>query len=107
MTARPDPRQSAHRRGYDGRWRRYRVMFLRRHPLCVLCQQQGKATSATVVDHIIPHRGDPERFWDESNHQPLCKPCHDGAKRAQELRGLARGCGPDGIPLDVSHPWRE
>ena len=33
--------------------------------------------AAQVVDHIIPHRGDPSLMWDESNWQSLCKPCHD------------------------------
>lgn len=37
----------------------------------------GRLTQATVVDHIVPHRGDQKLFWDESNWQPLCKPCHD------------------------------
>ena len=31
----------------------------------------------TVVDHIVPHRGDQKLFWDKSNWQPLCKACHD------------------------------
>jgi 5-methylcytosine-specific restriction protein A len=30
-----------------------------------------------VVDHIVPHRGREQLFWDESNWQALCKPCHD------------------------------
>ena len=34
-------------------------------------------TPATVVDHIVPHRGDHALFWDEQNWQPLCKSCHD------------------------------
>ena len=32
---------------------------------------------ATVVDHIVPHRGDPKLFWDTDNWQALCKQCHD------------------------------
>ena len=47
------------------------------HPLCAKCRENGKLTPATVVDHIIPHRGDPVLFWDRSNWQPLCKDCHD------------------------------
>ena len=39
--------------------------------------KEGKLTPATVVDHIVPHRGDPRLFWDEKNWQPLCKECHD------------------------------
>ena len=50
---------------------------LHSHSLCVECEKQGKLTQATVVDHIVPHRGDQKLFWDESNWQPLCKPCHD------------------------------
>ena len=30
-----------------------------------------------LLDHIIPHRGNPVLMWDESNWQALCKPCHD------------------------------
>ena len=37
----------------------------------------SKLTPATVVGHIIPHRGNQKLFWDEKNWQPLCKDCHD------------------------------
>ena len=70
-------RGSADARGYNAEWRRARLAFLKRHPLCVECQKEGKLTPATVVDHIIPHRGDRKLFWDQSNWQPLCKECHD------------------------------
>lgn len=43
--------------------------------------------AATVVDHIIPHRGNEELFWDEDNWQGLCKRCHD-RKTWREKRGL-------------------
>ena len=70
-------RGGADARGYDARWRRARKAFLQRHPLCAECMKEGKLTPATVVDHIVPHRGDPRLFWDEKNWQPLCKECHD------------------------------
>ena len=38
-----------------------------------------------MVDHIIPHKGNLELFWDEDNLQALCKPCHD-RKTAKEGR---------------------
>ena len=76
-------RGSAASQGYDGRWRRVRKRYLARHPLCVFCRQAGRITPATVVDHIKPHKGDRVLFWDESNWQALCKPCHD-AKTARE-----------------------
>ena len=68
---------SAAERGYDAKWRRARKLFLQRHPLCANCLSQGIVTPATVVDHIVPHRGDRALFWDENNWQPLCKNCHD------------------------------
>ena len=70
-------RGGAAARGYDSRWNVARRRFLREHPLCAECMRQGRLTPATVVDHIIPHRGDEKLFWSEQNWQPLCKPCHD------------------------------
>lgn len=60
------------------RWRTAKAEFLRRYPCCVVC-----GSSATVVDHVIPHRGDESLFWDESNWQPLCA-AHHGAKTMRE-----------------------
>ena len=70
-------RGGADARGYNRRWRKARLAYLQRHPLCTECWKKGMLTPATVVDHIIPHRGDDKLFWDESNWQPLCKACHD------------------------------
>jgi 5-methylcytosine-specific restriction protein A len=78
-------RPSAARRGYGPRWRRARATYLARHPLCVPCASAGRLARATVVDHVVPHRGDPVLFWDETNWAPTCKPCHD-AKTAREDR---------------------
>ena len=47
------------------------------HPLCAECQRHGRVTAATVVDHIIPHRGNMELFWDRDNWDSLCAPCHN------------------------------
>lgn len=100
-------RPTAAERGYGARWRRYRERFLTENPFCVLCERLGRTTPATVVDHIVPHRGDHHLFWKPENHQALCKPCHDGAKRELEASGTLRGCGVDGVPLDPSHHWRD
>lgn len=54
-----------------------RLLFLRKHPLCAECLREKRLTPATVVDHIVSHRGDERLFWDEANRQPLCKACHD------------------------------
>ena len=71
---------------YNRRWRKVSKLFLAAHPLCVECQRQGKLTPATVVDHIVPHRGDPQRFWDENNWQGLCKPCHDRKTLTEDIK---------------------
>lgn len=84
-------RGSSHERGYDHRWRKARAVFLRCNPLCVgpACAGAGLITPATVVDHIIPHKGDKALFWDETNWQPMCASCHS-AKTAGEDMGAWR-----------------
>ena len=64
--------------------------FLRAHPLCQCpaCDDGRKqVTVATVVDHIIPHRGDKTLFKDRTNWQSMAKSCHD-AKTAREDGGF-------------------
>lgn len=72
-----DRRKTAAQRGYGGRWQRARALYLARQPLCVTCLEVNRVTPATVVDHIVPHRGDQVLFWDQDNWQALCKLCHD------------------------------
>ena len=64
-------------KGYNSRWNKARIRYLKLNPLCVYCQRNGRLIKATVVDHITPHRGDQELFWNQSNWQALCKSCHD------------------------------
>ena len=73
----PEAIRSATKRGYNYKWNVRRKQYLAKHPLCVECQRQGKLTPATVVVHIVPHRGRQDLMWDENNWQSLCKPCHD------------------------------
>lgn len=72
-------RGSSASRGYGSRWQRARVVFLAANPLCRPCSLKSppQVTAATVVDHITDHKGDPVLFWDESNWQPSCEPCHN------------------------------
>ena len=75
-------------RGYDNRWLKARATYLRSHPLCVVCKAAGRLTPAVIVDHIVPHRGDQQLFWDtENNWQSLCRPCHS-RKTASEDGGF-------------------
>lgn len=78
-------RGSASSRGYGSRWQKARLIFLKEYPICALCQDE----LASVVDHIIPHKGDQELFWDVKNWQPLCKRCHD-RKTVMEDGGWGR-----------------
>ena len=75
--AHPEEVRSASSRGYGSVWRKASKAFLQVHPLCAECRKEGRYVKATVVDHVRPHRGDWELFWDRSNWQPLCKQCHD------------------------------
>lgn len=70
-------RGTAAERGYDARWRKYRLAYLRCHPLCVACLGLGRVAAATQIDHTQPVQGpDDPLFWQESNHQALCELCH-------------------------------
>lgn len=71
-------------RGYGYRWQQARERYLQQHPLCVMCEEQGRVAAATVVDHIVPHQGDQRMFWDDTNWQALCATCHSGEKQRQE-----------------------
>ena len=80
-------RGSKHERGYTSKWSRYSVAYRKEHPLCVMCEKQGKLTLAQCVDHIEPVSGpDDPLFWDESNHQGLCL-IHHSIKTASEDGG--------------------
>jgi 5-methylcytosine-specific restriction protein A len=70
-------RGSSTKRGYGWKWQQARTQFLAEHPLCRHCSERDRVVGATVVDHIVPHRGDQRLFWDRKNWQALCKPCHD------------------------------
>ena len=95
------------RRLYDSvRWRHLRAQVLNEEPLCRLCARMGRDTAADTVDHIEPHKGIYEKFYDRKNLQALCSHCH-GIKRRQDRGGLLPGCDIDGLPLDSKHWWNE
>lgn len=72
---REQERGTASQRGYDAKWRAARLAYLRDHPLCVLCLP--RVVPASVVDHVVDHKGDQRLFWSESNWRALCAPCHN------------------------------
>lgn len=69
-------RPNSYRRGYDRRWSNTSKNYLASHPFCAECERQGVKTLATEVDHIVPHCGNKELFWDPTNWQSLCHSCH-------------------------------
>ena len=82
-------RGTANQRGYNYKWRKLRGGYLLDHPLCVLCKSEGIITSANIVDHVVPHKGDQKLFWNKRNWQSLCKRHHD-IKTATEDGGFGR-----------------
>lgn len=81
-------RGTAKERGYTRRWDARAAAFRRRYPLCgqrpdgqvpvmSACYLEQRITPATVVDHVVPHKGNHTLFWDEhGNWQSLCTECH-------------------------------
>ena len=78
-------RGSAAQRGYGRRWRKIRLIYLRRHPLCEdpfnIHAQHSETVPATEVDHKVPLRQGGSYRVD--NLQALCKSCHS-RKTARE-----------------------
>lgn len=83
-------RGTAASRGYDSRWQKVRRSFLASHPLCAdpFGVHGASPVAAQQVDHITPHKGDQQLFWDRTNWQPLCTSC-GGRKSAVERGGRA------------------
>lgn len=67
--------------------------------MCKFCSDAGVVRSADVVDHITPHKGDMDLFWDPDNWQGLCIPCHNITKQIME-RGNLKRIGIDGYPIE-------
>jgi 5-methylcytosine-specific restriction protein A len=68
------------RRGYyTVRWRTRRRAVLTE--AAQICRHCGCVSLELEVDHVVPHRGDAELFWDAENLQALCPRCH-GRKTA-------------------------
>lgn len=63
-------------------------------------------TLAKVADHVVPHRGDDELFWD-GDLQSLCVSCHSRHKQRYEKSGRMAGARLDGTPVDKGHHWNK
>lgn len=89
---------------YLAAWKRIRAVRLRNDPLCAMCSTTERPVAAAICDHIKPHRGNRQLFFDYDNTQSLCKLCHDSTKQRLETVGEI-GCDDAGNPLDPDHPW--
>ena len=67
-------RDPAMQKRYGGAWPRIRALFLAVHPLCTVCQREGRVMAAEEVHHILPlSQGGTHA---EDNLMALCKECH-------------------------------
>jgi len=63
------------------RWRNFRRAYLRRYPLCVECEREGRTEPAVDVDHIVPLRAAPALAFSDGNMQGLCHGHHSRKTR--------------------------
>ena len=82
-----DPRPSACRRGYDGLWRKFRLMVLASRPVCEApgCNRPGEH-----LDHRVSLADGGPRL-DEANITVLCASCH--SKKTCRVDGGFTGKG--------------
>lgn len=84
---------------------RIRNSHLRRHPLCVMCEEKGRVRPATQIDHKIPlFKGGRD---EEANRQGLCDDCHEYKTRIDLGHGVSSACDESGVPKDPRHPWNQ
>lgn len=64
------------------RWKKLREAYLMQHPLCEICEKDGKVNEAVEVHHIVPisnandELGMKELGYNPNNLMALCEECH-------------------------------
>jgi len=68
------------------RWKRLRLRRLEADGwLCQNCLNvHGRERAGSVVDHIVPHKGDLNLFYSFLNTQALCPECHNSKTAGQD-----------------------
>lgn len=83
-------RGSARDRGYDAAWDRASAAFRREFPFCqygeVGAFGEAHVAAADLVDHLYPQQQFPGVFWRRDLWVSCCAECHNGPKRALELK---------------------
>ena len=59
---------------YGRTWKQIRAAFLSANPLCVMCQNDGRLTPATLAHHKVKLSDGGTNDWD--NMVALCQECH-------------------------------
>jgi 5-methylcytosine-specific restriction enzyme A len=95
-TARPN----ASGRGYDASWKAAAAKFKRTHPFCLGCEALNRRVATEVVDHVVPHKGDAEVFWNASAWQPACRWHHAVVKQKLERLFLQGTIAAEALWLD-------
>jgi 5-methylcytosine-specific restriction protein A len=91
-----EARPSSTRRGYGANWKRLRLLVLRRHPVCQICDR----AASSCVDHWQSLASGGTNSMD--NLVALCAPCH--SRKTWEADGsfgrARRPAGPKPPPLE-------
>lgn len=90
----------------SARWRRFTRLYLRMHPACVRCTQEGETYEATIVHHVVEFRlGDSDlKFW-VGPFEATCKKHHLQIHGWPAMRDYQTDIGLDGYPLDPNNPF--
>ena len=100
-------RGTATSRGYGAEWQRARLQHLNANPLCVCCLANGVVEPASMVDHVVPHKGDMNVFWKSEDWQSLCDWCHKAIKASVEYLWINGKATQASLLLNRKHPdWR-
>jgi 5-methylcytosine-specific restriction protein A len=78
-------RASVTERGYDETWRRVRIAYLRKQPLCEICEKNGLTVPAVLVHHIRPISEGGARL-DANNLMALCRECHEDIHKGDRFK---------------------
>tara|TARA_R100000655_G_scaffold40612_4_gene76414 strand:+ start:4073 stop:4414 length:342 start_codon:yes stop_codon:yes gene_type:complete len=66
-------------------WLKVRQIVLHKQPICVMCEANGRYTTANTIDHIQPINKGGDVFA-LNNLQALCSSCHN-SKSAKDREG--------------------
>lgn len=79
---RPENRPNAYQRGYNDRWRARTAQWIQEQAQqgncrCAYCKVPLTGRRRDIhVDHVVPHNGNQELFWDENNWAMSCPSCN-------------------------------